>query len=161
MNRSVALALAVVGAVGAVAAIFLLPWAHYGQFEVALLRFPLWGLYVAAAAALNMAAALNATVGHMLLNSGARRWLRISGVGLGAVAAGAAVLVMTYYQDGTTLIGPAVPLVFPTLGLGGPVALIAALCSTAATIAAPRRSTRAPAVAPGRARRTVHEALEQ
>jgi hypothetical protein len=144
MNRSVALALAVVGAVGAVAAIFLLPWAHYGQLDVALHRFPLWGLYATAAAALNIAAALNATVGRVLLNNGARRWLRIAGVGLGTVAAGAAVLVMTSYQDGTALIGPVVPLVLPTLGLGGPVALIAALCSTAATTA-PQPNTRAPA----------------
>jgi len=51
MSRTIGHSLALIGFVGTGSAI-VLPWAQYGGIDVDLFRFPLWGLYIAAAIAL-------------------------------------------------------------------------------------------------------------
>ncbi|GIJ11641.1 hypothetical protein ACFFMR_31615 [Micromonospora andamanensis] len=63
---------------------------------------------------------------------GRRGWLPLVAGGFGAVTIVAAVVVMTNYAD--VFLGPVVPAVRPSLGPGGPVAVLAGLASLTAVV---------------------------
>lgn len=128
MSRAVAWTAAITGAAATVAAM-VLPWALYGDISIRLNRLPGWGFYVAAAVALNL------IVGWGLLRRPKdRRLLLLAGVAMCAAAIGAAATVMLRYDDGGAIFDGIVPMVVPALGLGGPVAIVAALASGAALV---------------------------
>lgn len=128
MSRAAAWTVAIAGAAAAVAAM-VLPWALYGDISIRLNRLPGWGFYVAAAVALNL------VVGCGLLRRPRnRRLLLLAGVVTCAAAIGAAAIVMLLYDDGGAIFDGNVPLVAPAPGLGGPVAIVAALASGTALV---------------------------
>ncbi|MBL6275380.1 hypothetical protein JMF97_04305 [Micromonospora fiedleri] len=116
---------AVVGAAGSLVAVFGLPWAWYGDRAVRLTEFPGWAWYVGAAVLLNLVTA------GTIIERGRRGWLLLVAGGLGVVTIVAAVVVMAHYAD--VFLGPVVPAVRPSVGPGGPVAVLAALASMTAT----------------------------
>jgi hypothetical protein len=128
MMRAWARTAAITGAAAAVAAM-VLPWALYGDIGIRLNLLPGWGFYVAVAAALNL------TVGWDLMRPPKdRRLLVLAGVAMCVGAIGAAVTVMLRYDDGGAIFDGVVPLVVPAVGLGGPLAIVAALASGAALV---------------------------
>ena len=130
MSRTIGHSLALIGFVGTGSAI-VLPWAQYGGIDVDLFRFPLWGLYIAAAIA------LQAVVLWRLVRDDRRA--TIAGIVLGLATIAAAVVVIFDYDNASTFFGPIVPMVIPRPGVGGPLAVLAAICSTVAAVA-PRRA---------------------
>jgi hypothetical protein len=115
------------GAAGAVIATFLLPWVHYGQIDFGLLRFPGWGYYVITAAVLNV------LTGWALM--GAASIVRYAGIVMGLVTAAAAYITTMRYDETGAFFDDVVPLVMPSIGSGGPVAIAAAFLSAAALMA--------------------------
>ncbi|MEU6023041.1 hypothetical protein [Micromonospora sp. NPDC047134] len=126
MSNVVIRAAAVAGAAGTLIAVFGLPWAWYGDRAVRLTEFPGWAWYVGAAVLLSM------VTGGAIVDPGRRGWLLLVAGGLGVVTIVAAVVVMTHYAD--VFLGPVVPAVRPSLGPGGPVAVLAALASMTAVV---------------------------
>ncbi|PMR61383.1 hypothetical protein C1A38_09650 [Verrucosispora sp. ts21] len=124
MSKVVVRVVAVAGAAGALIAAVGLPWAWYGDRAVHLTEFPGWVWYAGAAVLLNVV-----TAGAIVV-PGRRGWLLLAAGGLGVVTIVAAVVVMTRYAD--VFLGPVVPAVRPSLGPGGPVAVLAALASMTA-----------------------------
>ncbi|GIJ34412.1 hypothetical protein [Micromonospora sediminimaris] len=124
MSKVVIRAAAVAGAAGTLVAVFGLPWAWYGDRAVRLTEFPGWAWYVGAAVLLNLVTAWT------IADPGRRGWLPLVAGGLGGVTIVAAVAVMTTYAD--VFLGPVVPAVRPSLGPGGPVAVLAGLAGLAA-----------------------------
>ncbi len=127
------------GALGNLLAILVLPWARYGSIDIPLHRFPGWFLHVAAVVVLYGAAL------WALLRPSARRNLAVGTVA-GVVAAGAAVVIATRYDDASSFFDDIVPAVMPRLGSGGPVAILSVLVSLAAlaVLAARTRGTSTP-----------------
>lgn len=101
-----------------------LPWALYGDISIRLNRLPGWGFYVAAAVAPNL------IVGWGLLRRPKDQRLLL----LAGVAMCAAATIMLRYDNGGAIFDRIVPLVVPALGLGGPVAIVAALASGTALV---------------------------
>jgi len=123
------------GLAGTLIAALVLPWAHYGGIAVALGRLPWWGLYAVAAVALQVTAAL-------FLRTGPRRPPAALVAALAAATAVAAVLVLSFYDEPVQIFGPGVvPLVVPSPGWGGPVAIVAALVTGAVTLVGRRAET--------------------
>jgi hypothetical protein len=133
MRGVVARAAAAVGALGALSAIVALPWAQYGGIGIGLSRFPGWGVYLTTAIVLNLVAGWAVGGGP-----GGRALLLLTGYTLGVATIMAALAVILRYRDATALFGPVVPAVIPVIGAGGPVAVLSALASGAATITAAR-----------------------
>ncbi|MEE6260787.1 hypothetical protein [Plantactinospora sonchi] len=132
---------AVLGALGAVSAWSVLPWAQYGSFAIELDRFPGWFWYVGTTIVLNLFSGWVVTG-----RPGSRPTVLVAGYALTAATIVAAVVVAAAYRDGTALFGPIVPAVVPRLGVGAVVAVLAALANAVAfTVAAPNASTVAPA----------------
>ncbi|MGC5033359.1 hypothetical protein [Micromonospora sp. DT229] len=129
MSKVVIRAAAVAGAAGTLIAVFGLPWAWYGDRAVRLTEFPGWAWYVGAAALLNIVTA------GTIVGPGRRGWRMLVAGGLGVVTIVAAVVVMTHYAN--VFLGPVVPSVRPSLGPGGPVAVLAALASMTAVVGSP------------------------
>jgi hypothetical protein len=100
---------------------FVVPWAKYGDTGVELIRFPMWWLYLV------VAAALQAAVLWRLV--GADRRAGIAGVVLGFVTVAVAVAVALRYDDAPALFDRMVPMVRPSPGVGGPIAVLAAVCA--------------------------------
>jgi hypothetical protein len=98
---------------------FVVPWARYGDTGVGLNRFPLWWLYLA------FAVALQAAVLWSLVRAGRRAG--IAGAVLGVATVAVAVVVARRYDDATALFGSVVPMTTPSLGAGGPLAVIGAV----------------------------------
>jgi len=123
-----AVVLAATGAVGAILATAVLPWSLFaGNFG--LTRFPGWGWYAAAAAALNVV-----TASALWRPGRPPKPAVAAAIGLCVATIGTAVALMSQYDDGHALHGPIVPMVKPALGPGGPVAVLAALASAAAVV---------------------------
>ncbi|MEG3637175.1 hypothetical protein [Micromonospora palythoicola] len=128
MSKVVVRATAVAGAAGALVAAVGLPWAWYGDRAVRLTEFPGWAWYVGAAVLLNVVTAWT------LVGPGRRGWLPLVAGGLGVVTIVAAVVVTANYAE--VFLGPVVPAVRPSLGPGGPVAVLAGLTSLFAVVGA-------------------------
>ncbi|MEU5551999.1 hypothetical protein ABZ738_19710 [Micromonospora sp. NPDC047793] len=126
----------IVGALGNLLAVLVLPWAGYGSIDIPLHRFPGWFVHLAAVIVL-YGAALGA-----LLRPPARRPLAVSAAA-GLVAAGSAVAIAIRYDDASSFFDGTVPAVMPALGSGGPVAVLAVLVSVTAlaVLAARTRGT--------------------
>src|SRR5687768_210563 len=92
----------------------LLPWAQYGDIDIALTRFPWWWVYAACAVALQLA------VAWRLVRDGRR--VRITGVALGVATVAATVLVAVRYDDAPALFDTFIPLVFASIGIGAVLA---------------------------------------
>jgi hypothetical protein len=127
MSKVVIRAAAVAGAAGTLIAAFGLPWAWYGDRAVRLTEFPGWAWYLGAAVLLNVVTVWT------IVQPGRRGWLPLVAGGFGVVTIVAAVVVMTNYAD--VFLGPVVPAVRPSLGPGGPVAVLAGLASLSAVVA--------------------------
>lgn len=129
--------LAAAGVVGTVVAVTLSPWARYGGIDIDVVDLPNWGFYLSSVVALHLC------VGWALARRGrgGSVWPpRVVAVVLGAVAITSTVVVLSRYRDAEALFGPVVPLVAPTLGWGGPVAVAAILVSAGAVVTPGRRS---------------------
>lgn len=128
---------ALVGAIATAAALFLLPWANYGQLSIRLEQMPNSVFYMIAAVVLQL------FVGWILVRwTGNRRVLFVAWATLEAAAIVSAIAVMVRYDDGGAIFSGPVPLVMPSLGLGGPVAIAAAFVSgTAVAVASSLVST--------------------
>jgi hypothetical protein len=127
MSRPVAATTLAASVVLTVVAAFMLPWAVYGQFDIALTRLPGWYVYLAAACACHLAALVRA----------ARRRpappIVTSVLALAALIA--AVAVMQQYDNTIAIFGreAVIPLVMPARGIGGPVAVLAIILAWTAT----------------------------
>ncbi|MGI5213748.1 hypothetical protein [Plantactinospora sp. CA-290183] len=126
--------------VAATVGALLAPWAHYGQYEIALHRLPGWSWYLGVAALMHGHAGWTvfraATRGRAA--GPGRRTLLVTGLVLCAATLLCAVALLRRYDDAGTFFGPIVPLVRPVPGLGGPLALLGALASVVAIRAATR-----------------------
>lgn len=97
----------------------LVPWAHYGDFDVELSRLPWWWAYLGAAVVMHGSALLPARVGAVVA------------AGFGVVAVASAVVVQTGYDDASAIFGDVVPLVVPRPGLGVLFAVTSAVAQAA------------------------------
>ncbi len=122
------------GTVGAAIAMFLLPWAHYGDLGMGLFRFPGWGFYVCGATLLALLSAA-AIIG------GNGKWPRIAAAVTGVATAAAAIALASRYDNAGDFFTDIFPTVMPSSGLGGPVAIAAAILSAAAPFLTKKRST--------------------
>ncbi|MFD1085981.1 hypothetical protein [Micromonospora andamanensis] len=118
-------AAAVSSAVATLVAALGLPWAWYGDRAVRLTEFPGWAWYAGAAVLFHV------LTGWAVADPGRRGWLPLVAGGFGVVTI-VAVVVMTNYAD--VFLGPVVPAVRPSLGPGGPAALLAGLASLTAVV---------------------------
>jgi hypothetical protein len=84
----------------------LVPWASWGQFDVELVRLPLWWAYLGPVVVMHAAALVPL------------RAARVVAVVAGAVALVAAVVVAAGYDDGAAIFDQVVPAVAPRPGLG-------------------------------------------
>lgn len=122
------------GLIGTIVAALALPWAHYGGIEIELHRMPGWEFYGAGVTVLQLC-----VVWALLARSRPRP--RVPGAGLAGVVAGiatavAAAAVMLRYDDNVAVFGHIVPPIQPVPGLGGFLAVAAALASTVAVLGA-------------------------
>jgi hypothetical protein len=128
----------IVGALGNLLAALVLPWARYGSIDIPLHRFPGWFPHVAAVIVLYGAAL------WALLWPPTRQPLPLAVSGAaGLVAAGSAATIAIRYDDASSLFDRIVPAVVPTLGSGGPVAILSVIVTLAAlaVLAARTRGT--------------------
>jgi hypothetical protein len=146
------LRLSVIAAVGvaSIGAALGLPWVGYGAFTFRLYDIPGWPWYLAPALAQVVA------VGGTLLARSRRQWTVPLAVvaALGAAAIVGAAVTMATSRDAGTMFGPVQPAIAPTLGLGGPAAVIAALAWTAAAATLPSPRPVGQDVRPRKARAT-------
>lgn len=106
------------------------PWAWYGDIDIPLYRLPNWGAQVGSVAVLYAALVWTA------LTSAERRAIPLTvAVCAGAAAIGTTVLVARGYDDASALFHDVVPAVFPRLGPGPFVAVVAVLVGLGATVA--------------------------
>jgi hypothetical protein len=124
------------GLIGTIVAALALPWARYGGIEIELRRMPGWEFYGAGVAMLQLCVA-------WALLTRSRPGLRVPGGGLAGVVAGiatavAAAAVTLRYDDSVAIFGHIVPPIEPSPGLGGFLAIAAALASTVAVLNAVR-----------------------
>jgi hypothetical protein len=130
---------ATAGAIATAAAMFLLPWADYGQISIPLEQLPNSVFYMTTAVVLQL------FVGWVLLRwTGNRRLLFVAGATLEAATIISAIVAMVQYDNGGEIFSGPVPLVIPSLGLGGPVAIAAAMVSGTAMAVALRASKPSP-----------------
>lgn len=133
MSKAAVWTAAIAGATATAAAMLLLPWATYGDLSIRLERLPNSVFYLTAAVALNL------FVGWVLLRwTGNRRLLVIAGATLEMATIISAIAVMLQYDNAVAIFSGIVPMVMPSLGLGGPVAIAAALVSGTAMAVALR-----------------------
>jgi hypothetical protein len=129
MRTTVARVAAGAGAAATLAAPTVLPWAAYGDQAMSLHRFPDRWWYVAAGAGLTLVT-LWAAYGP----EKGRRFASLVGCVLTLATLAAVALVLSHYREATTLFGPIVPMVIPTIGPGGPVAVLGALAGGVASL---------------------------
>jgi hypothetical protein len=99
------------------------PWSHYGG-AYPVFALPLWGCWLATAAALHAVSLLR------LFRD--PPWLRSVGVGLGVATLAVALLVQKHFDDGAAIHGAIVPLVRPYPGVGLLFAVAGAAFATGA-----------------------------
>lgn len=136
MNRVVPLVMLLAGGAGTLVAALLLPWAWYGDIALTLGRFPMWGLYAAAAVALHICVSWYGAE-RLRFVAGPLRGLRMVGLALVEATVVSAVVVMLSYDDPTAFFSGVVPAVAPMLGPGGIVAILSALVAGGAFAGAP------------------------
>lgn len=125
---------AAVGVVGTVVAVTWLPWAQYGGIDINVGDLPNWGLYVSNVVVLHLCVSW-ALVARARRSRGWSVLLpRVIALVLGAVSVASTVVVLSHYQDPEEIFGSVVPPIEPTLGLGGPVAVVAILISAGAVV---------------------------
>lgn len=115
------------GLVGAIAAAFL-PWSHYGGIEISLNRLPGWIFYLASVILQQLWMAI-------LVFRSRRGPPVLASIGLvvGVATAALAVSVVIHFDDARAIFGNIVPPISPRPGIGGILAIVAALSSTLAS----------------------------
>lgn len=126
MRQRTPLYLGIAGLCGAVLAAAVLPWAHYGGIDVRLSELSGWGVYVASAAVLQL------FVIWVVLARPRYSSPALIGTALGVLTAIVSVVVLLHFDDARGIFGQFVPPIIPTIGMGGFLAIIATLASTAA-----------------------------
>lgn len=103
-----------------------LPWAHYGGIDVPLIELSGWGVYIASAAVLQL------FVIWVVLTRPRYPSPALVGTAIGVFTAIVSVIVLLHFDDARAIFGQFIPPIKPTIGMGGILAIIAALTSTAA-----------------------------
>lgn len=133
MPRIIALAGLTLTLVLTLLSLSVLSWAHYGQYDFALYRFPGWPVHATSALA------LQAIVAWTVFRpaSPASRWPRlIAGIACALAAAGSAIVLGSHYDRGPDFFPDVIPMVMPSPGLGPFVAVLAALVSAGGLVQA-------------------------